>query len=209
MAPSADSLIEHFSQVPDPRIERSQHVLAVKANQPKLLHHLRQVFDRAEPQRHQDLSVDTFETHEENHGRIETRRYWTTDQVDDFADGTAWKGLALFGMVQAQRQVGDQVSVERRYYISSLDNDAQRFGEAVRRHWSIENSLHWVLDVVFREDDSRIRTGHAPENRALLRQIAVSLLQQEKTAKVGVQTKRLKAGWDNSYLAKVLAAGHF
>ena len=145
----------------------------------------------------------------ENHGRIETRRYWTTDQVDDFADGTAWKGLGLFGMVEAQRQVGDQVSVERRYYISSLDNDAQRFGEAVRSHWSIENSLHWVLDVVFREDDSRVRTGHAPENRALLRQIAVSLLQQEKTAKVGVQIKRLKAGWDNTYLAKVLSAGHF
>ena len=145
----------------------------------------------------------------ENHGRIETRRYWTTDQVDDFADGSAWKGLGLFGMVEAQRQVGDQVSVERRYYISSLDNDAQRFGEAVRSHWSIENSLHWVLDVVFREDDSRIRTGHAPENMALLRQIAVSLLQQEKTAKAGVQTKRLKAGWDNTYLAKVLSAGHF
>lgn len=112
-------------------------------------------------------------------------------------------------MVEAQRQVGDQVSVQRRYYISSLDNDAQRFGQAVRRHWSIENSLHWVLDVVFREDDSRVRTGHAPENMALLRQIAVSLLQQEKTAQVGVQTKRLKAGWDNTYLAKVLAAGHF
>ena len=112
-------------------------------------------------------------------------------------------------MVQVQRQVGDQVSVERRYYISSLDNDAQRFGEAVRSHWSIENSLHWVLDVVFREDDSRVRTGHAPENMALLRQMAVSLLQREKTAKVGVQTKRLKAGWDNTYLAKVLSAGYF
>ena len=189
--------------------QQGDYVLAVKANQPKLLNHLRQVFDRAKPQLHQDLSVDTFETHDENHGRIETRRYWTTDQVDDFADWTAWKGLALFGMVEAQRQVGDQVSVQRRYYISSLANDAQRFGQAVRRHWSIENSLHWVLDVVFREDDSRVRTGHAPENMALLRQIAVSLLQQEKTANVGVQTKRLKAGWDNTYLANVLAAGHF
>tara|TARA_B100001123_G_C15180321_1_gene975086 strand:- start:34 stop:1218 length:1185 start_codon:yes stop_codon:yes gene_type:complete len=188
---------------------QGDYVLAVKANQPKLLDHVRQIFDREERQLHRDLSVDTFETHDENHGRMETRRYWTTDQVDDFADWTAWKGLGLFGMVETQRQVGDQVSVERRYYIASLDNDAQRFGEAVRSHWSIENSLHWVLDVVFREDDSRVRTGHAPENLALLRQIAVSLLQQEKTAKVGVQTKRLKAGWDNTYLAKVLSAGHF
>ena len=206
---TVDAIGGHKSVAEQVIDRQGDYVLAVKANQPKLLHHLRQVFDRQEPPLHQDLSVDTFETYDENHGRIETRRYWTTDQVDDFADGTAWKGLGLFGMVEAQRQVGDQVSVERRYYISSLDNDAQRFGEAVRRHWSIENSLHWVLDVVFREDDSRVRTGHASENRALLRQMAVSLLQQEKTAKVGVQTKRLKAGWDNTYLAKVLSAGHF
>ena len=93
---------------------QGDYVLAVKANQPKLLDHVRQIFDREERQLHRDLSVDTFETHDENHGRMETRRYWTTDQVDDFADWTAWKGLGLFGMVETQRQVGDQVSVERR-----------------------------------------------------------------------------------------------
>ena len=189
--------------------QQADYVLAVKENQPKLCAHIRELFDREEKTLMQDLSVDCYETEEENHGRVEIRRYRTTDQIEDFAGAAAWKGLALFGMVEAQRQVGDQVSVERRYYISSLDNDAKRFGQAVRGHWGIENSLHWVLDMAFREDESRVRTGHAPANLAVLRHIAVSLLQQEKTAKVGVQTKRLKAGWDNRYLAKVLAAHHF
>jgi len=182
--------------------QQGDYVLAVKENQPKLLAHVRQVFDRPERHLRRDLSVDYWETYDENHGRIETRRYWTTDQIDDFPQQKRWKGLRLFGMVEAERRLGKQVTLERRYYISSLDNDAQRFAEAVRGHWGIENSLHWVLDVVFREDDSRIRKGHAPENMAVLRQMALSLLQQEKTAKVGIQTKRLKAAYDNQYLVK-------
>lgn len=189
--------------------QQGDYVLAVKGNQPKLLAHVRQLFDRSERQLHRDLSVDAYETYDEGHGRSEIRRYWTTDQVDDFPQRKAWKGLRLFGMVEAQRCSGKKVTVERRYYISSLDNDAQRFAEAVRGHWGIENSLHWVLDVVFREDDSRVRIGHAPKNMAVLRQIALSLLQQEKTAKVGIQTKRLKAGWDNQYLANILTTSHF
>lgn len=189
--------------------QQGDYVLAVKDNQPKLLSHVRQLFDRSERQLHSDLSVDYFETQDEDHGRREIRRYWTTDQVDDFPKRAAWKGLQLFGMVEARRQSGKHVTVERRYYISSLDNDAGRFAQAVRGHWGIENSLHWVLDVAFREDDSRVRIGHAPKNMAVLRQIALSLLQQEKTAKVGIQTKRLKAGWDNQYLANILATGQF
>ena len=112
-------------------------------------------------------------------------------------------------MVDAQRQIGDQVSRQRRYFLSSLEPDALRLGEALRAHWAVENSLHWVLDVAFQEDNSRIRLGNAAENMAVLRHIAVSLLQQEKTAKVGVKTKRLQAGWDNTYLLKVLSMGEF
>jgi len=100
--------------------------------------------------------------------------------------------------------VGQGATVERRYFISSLAADAKQALRAVRGHWQIENSLHWVLDVAFREDGCRTRTGHAPENLATLRHIAVNLLKQERSCKLGIKSKRLKASWDESYMLKVL-----
>jgi len=108
-------------------------------------------------------------------------------------------------MVEAERHVGDQISVERRYYLSSLEPDVTRFGEAARGHWGIENSVHWVLDVAFREDESRIRKGFAPSNFAVLRHIALNVLRQDTHCTRGIPTKRLKAGWDDAYLTHLLA----
>ncbi|MBI3973230.1 MAG: ISAs1 family transposase [Chloroflexi bacterium] len=145
---------------------------------------------------------------EQDHGRIETRRYWTVADPAVIAglDPTgAWAGLRCVGMVEATRCIGDTRSTETRYFISSLPGAAAPFGQAVRRHWGIENRLHWVLDVAFREDECRVRTGHAAHNFALLRHVALNLLRQDTTAKCGVKAKRLKAGWSEDYLRHILA----
>jgi len=169
---------------------------------------VREFFEGAEKDGFKDVPHAMTETVDGDHGRIETRRCWCTGEVDWFADKGLWAGLRSFAMVESERTVGTVTTRERRFFIASLDGqDAEAFLGAVRSHWSIENALHWVLDVAFREDESRVRKDHAPENLATLRHIALNLLKREKTAKVGIATRRLKAAWDDSYLLRVLAAG--
>ena len=107
-------------------------------------------------------------------------------------------------MVTAERRVGGETTIETRYFISSLESNAKQILHAVRTHWSIENGLHWVLDIAFREDDSRVRKGNGDHNFVILRHIALNLLKQEKTGKGGIQAKRLRSGWDEKYLLRVL-----
>jgi predicted transposase YbfD/YdcC len=181
------------------------YVLALKGNQGNLFEDVEQLFDWATSQAFSGIEHDFHETLETGHGRIEKRRCWSLGQVEGLIDGEKWAQLTSIARVEAMRACNGQTSREVRYYISSLAPDAQRLAEAIRTHWNVENPLHWVLDVAFREDDCRIRTGHAPENFTLLRHLAVSALNQEKTAKVGIKNKRLRAGWDDDYLLKVLA----
>ncbi|MCP4412781.1 MAG: ISAs1 family transposase [Gammaproteobacteria bacterium] len=150
------------------------------------------------------MSVDYYETKDVNHGRVQYRRHCVTNEIEQIDKAKEWKGLKTIGMVESERHVDAKITIERRYYISSLDNNAKRFAEAVRAHWGIENSVHWVLDVAFREDDSRARKGYSSENLSVVRHLAANLLRKEKTAKVGVKNKRLLAAWDSDYLYRVL-----
>jgi predicted transposase YbfD/YdcC len=153
-----------------------------------------------------NVAHDRHHTVDKGHGRIEIRRYATISEPDFLAylnPNGEWAGLQSIGMVEAERRIGDRTSSETRYYISTLVGDAAEFGQAVRGHWGIENCVHWVLDIAFREDDARTRKGNSAENFAVLRRIALNLLKREKTAKCGTKAKRLKAGWSEDYILLV------
>ena len=137
--------------------------------------------------------------------RIEHRKVWCTHDVDWFKEKDDWPGLRSFVMVESHRTVGEKTTRERCYFISTLDGkNAKRAAHAIRSHWGIENSVHWILDVAFDEDRCRVREDNAAENMSLLRRIALNLLKNNKSIKVGVKSKRLKAGWNEQYLLDVL-----
>jgi len=190
------------------------YVLALKDNQATLAAAVTDSFALARQTAFADLAATDFaawRTVDKDHGRLELRQYWTISDpaILAYVNPTgAWAGLRSIGMVETERRVGEEVSVEARYYLSSHRGAATAagFAGAVRGHWGIENQLHWVLDIAFREDESRARVGHSAHNLAVLRHIALNLLRQEHTARCGVKAKRLLAGWDENYLRKVLAA---
>jgi predicted transposase YbfD/YdcC len=185
----------------------ADYVLALKGNQPALEQAVQAMFAAAQATGFRGIAHDQYTTVEKGHGRIETRRCWTISEPEHIAylnEQGRWAGLRSIGMVDAERTIGEATSRERRYFISSLAGEARQVGQAVRAHWGIENGLHWVLDIAFGEDDCRVRQGEAAQNFAVLRHVALNLLRAERTATIGVKAKRLKAGWDEQYLLRVL-----
>lgn len=186
--------------------KKADYVLPVKENQPKLLASLRDLFD--DPSEMRWVDCDHHRTVDKGHGRIEVRECWSTsdpEYLKYIATLAEWRGLQSIAMVESKRRIGDETTVTRRYFISSLRSDAKALLNAVRTHWGIENKVHWVLDITFREDDCRIRKGNGAENFAVLRHIALNLLKQEKSTKLSLRAKRKRAAWDPNYLPTVLA----
>lgn len=185
---------------------KADYVLALKENHPTLHQEVEEFFAPAREGTCQAGEFNQTESVDGGHGRIEVRRVFASDDIDWMVDKSLWKNLRSIVMVQSERTVGEKTSIEYRYYLSSLAADAALIAERIRGHWSIENGLHWVLDMAFDEDRSRIRRGNGPDNFALLRKIAMNLLKAEKTCKRGIEGKRKRASWSDAYLMLVLQA---
>lgn len=183
---------------------KADYLLAVKGNQPTLHRGLVDYFADHLEDDFARTKVSQHVTEERGHGRLEKRTYYVCAVPENFPDRQRWPKLKAIGVAFSETIRGDKPSHEARFYILSQQLSARRFGQAVRSHWSIENRLHWQLDVTFQEDQSRLRLGHADTNFSILRRTALSLLKNNHTAKVGIKNKRLLAGWNEDYLLELL-----
>jgi predicted transposase YbfD/YdcC len=161
----------------------ADYVLALKGNQGNLHEDVQELFTSASEQNFKNIEHQFYKTVEKGHGRMENRRYWTMDNTEHLIGAKKWRNLRSVGMVESQRTVNGITSTERRYYLLSLENDVHKFAESVRNHWSIENQLHWILDVGFKEDASQCCRGYSAENLAVIRHIGLNLLSRDKKSK--------------------------
>lgn len=182
------------------------YILALKDNQPTIHQEVELFFESARAEAFSDTPCDQAQSIDGDHGRIEVRRVFASSDIGWMADKPQWKNLQSVVLVESERTIGEETSLEHRYYLTSHTADAALLAGLIRGHWGIENKLHWVLDMAFDEDRCRIRRGNAPDNFALLRKIALNLLKLEKTSKRGLQAKRKRAAWDQGYLLQVLQA---
>ena len=186
--------------------EGADYVLALKGNQGNLHEDVVQLFTAAQKQNFKNIEHQFHSTVEQGHGRSETRSYWVMGNTEYLIGAENWVRLQSIGMVKSERKINGKTSIEQRYYILSLNIDVQRFAQSVRSHWSIENQLHWMLDVSFSEDKVQNYQGYSAENLAVIRHLGINLLSRDKESQIGMKTKRLKAGWDDNYLKDTLTA---
>ena len=184
------------------------YILAVKENRGHLYEDIHDLFADNQQFNYEGIPHSYAKVVNKDHGRIEIRQCWTISDPEYLAnirDLKRWDSIQTLVMILSERRIGDDSEVQDRYFISSLESNAEKILRAKRSYWGIENRLHWVLDIAFNEDRSRVRKDNAPQNFAVLRHMALNLLKQEKTAKGGIKAKRLQCGWNVDYLLKVLA----
>ena len=181
----------------------SDYSIGLKGNQGLLHDAVVDFFNTAEKSEYNHVKHDFIEEVNKGHGRLEIRRYWITEDLSTLPDVDKWKGLSSIGMVERTCFIGNEETTERRYFINSFDANAEIFAKAVREHWGVENRLHWRLDVVFREDESRIRKGNAPAIMTTIRHLCMGLFDSDDT--IGsLAKKRRKASWSDDYRAKLV-----
>ena len=183
--------------------QEGDYVFGLKGNQGLLHKEVKACFVEEQNSNLKEETHHFFEESEKSHGRSDVRKYWVLKAPMRLHRFEKWKQLTTIGMVQRISTVGDKTTSDTRYFISSIEPDAKAFGHAVRSHWGIENSLHWCLDVTFKEDDSRIRTGNAPAIMSMLRHTCMNLLKTEPS-KLSIKQKRLNTAWNDEYRLKVL-----
>lgn len=186
------------------RNKGGDYVLALKKNQGSLYAEAENYFTQAIEVSPKDADCDFYFSEERSRGRIEKREIWATQNLDWLPQISEWKDLRCLVCVRSTRILKSKEAIELRYYISSLQNEAQRHGQVIRHHWGIENKLHWQLDVSYREDECKIRKDHGAENFSILRRATLNLLKGDKKTKAGIKNKRLKAGWDKEYMVEIL-----
>lgn len=188
---------------------KGDYILALKGNQGEFHEDITFFLDTQIDSDFTATEHDVYTSVDGGHGRIETRKVWLTNEVEWFVtQHPRWSSVKGIIVIESQREIDEKVSYERRYYITSHQHKSAKYiANAIRSHWHVENKLHWQLDVSFDEDKNRLRSGYAAENFSLMNKIALNLLKNEKSVRLGVKNKRLKAGWDNNYMIKVLTAG--
>jgi len=184
--------------------KNADYMLALKGNQGTLKDDVELYFEGIDGKNY-DRQIFDYDKHvEKDHGRIEIRECWSTENIEWLSQKDDWENLQSISLVRSTRIIGDNEATEDRLYISSLNADAKKHNFVIRKHWGIENSLHWVLDMVFDEDHCRKRKNHSAENFAIVRHVALNLLKQDKTPRLSIIRKRLKSGWESYYLEKII-----
>lgn len=189
------------------REAKADYILALKGNQGNLNDEVENFFIQAQAVNFEGINHDKYveALDKKVHGRMEKRTVYATSDIDWLPKKEEWKDLKTLILIISERKTDGQSSIEKRMYISNKDANAKILGTYIRSHWSIENQCHWILDIAFREDDYKGRTGYLPENMTLIRRLALSLLKLDTTTKAGIEAKRKKAGWSTRYLEKILS----